>query len=220
MKYAKIPFVAQPVSKIILGTSGGRFASGGEVDDLMSAALECGINAVDTARVYGQSEEAIGRWLKKGQRREKIIIISKGCHPSMAFHRRVNAAAGAVIKARGLHLTAYNGSDKVTDRSSRVKYLVATLSLVENEIAERGPVRVYVRVKNPDGILLLNSASTDFTVNGETLSASASREVDYEGQEVEMSIYVKDIGELTKGIYTVESYTDKALLGRSELMLR
>ena len=95
MKYAKIPFVAQPVSKIILGTSGGRFASGGEVDDLMSAALECGINAVDTARVYGQSEEAIGRWLKKGQRREKIIIISKGCHPSMAFHRRVNAAAGA-----------------------------------------------------------------------------------------------------------------------------
>ena len=129
-------------------------------------------------------------------------------------------AAGAVIKARGLHLTAYNGSDKATDRSSRVKYLVATLSLVENEIAERGPVRVYVRVKNPDGILLLNSASTDFTVNGETLSASASREVDYEGQEVEMSIYVKDIGELTKGIYTVEAYTDKALLGRSELMLR
>ena len=129
-------------------------------------------------------------------------------------------AAGAVIKARGLHLTAYNGSDKVTDRSSRVKYLVATLSLVENEIAERGPVRVYVRVKNPDGILLLNSASTDFTVNGETLSASASREVDYEGQEVEMSIYVKDIGELTKGIYTVEAYTEKALLGRSELMLR
>ena len=129
-------------------------------------------------------------------------------------------AAGAVIKARGLHLTAYNGSDKATDRSSRVKYLVATLSLVENEIAERGPVRVYVRVKNPDGILLLNSASTDFTVNGETLSASASREVDYEGQEVEMSIYVKDIGELTKGIYTVEAYTEKALLGRSELMLR
>ena len=129
-------------------------------------------------------------------------------------------AAGAVIKARGLHLTAYNGSDKATDRSSRVKYLVATLSLVENEIAERGPVRVYVRVKDPEGIVLLNSASTDFTVGGETLSASASREVDYEGQEVEMSIYVKDVGEFTKGIYTVEAYTDKALLGRSELMLR
>ena len=129
-------------------------------------------------------------------------------------------AAGAVIKGRGLHLAAYNGSDKVTDRSSRVKYLIATLTLVENEIAERGPVRVYVRVKNPEGLILLNNASTDFTVGGETLSASASREVDYEGQEVEMSIYVKDVGEFTKGIYTVEAYTTKALLGRSELMLR
>lgn len=129
-------------------------------------------------------------------------------------------AAGAVIKARGLHLTAYNGSDKATDRSSRVKYMVATLSLVENEIADRGPVRVYVRVKDPNGLILLNNASTDFTVGGETLSASASREVDYEGQEVELSIYIKDVGDFTKGIYTVEAYTTKGLLGRGELMLR
>lgn len=129
-------------------------------------------------------------------------------------------AAGAVIKARGLHMVAFNGSDKSTDRSSRVKYFVATLSLVENEIAERGPVRVYVRVKDPNGILLLNGSSTDFTFNGETLSASASREVDYEGQEVELSIYVKDVGELGKGIYTVEAYTERSSLGRAELMLR
>ena len=129
-------------------------------------------------------------------------------------------AAGAVIKARGLHMVAFNGSDKSTDRSSRVTYFVATLSLVENEIAERGPVRVYVRVKDPNGILLLNGSSTDFTFNGETLSASASREVDYEGQEVELSIYVKDVGELGKGIYTVEAYTERSSLGRAELMLR
>ena len=129
-------------------------------------------------------------------------------------------AAGSVVKARGLRLDAYNGSDRVTDRSSRVTYFVATLSLVENEIAERGPIRVYVRVKDPNGIILLNNASTDFTVGGETLSASASREVDYEGQDVELSIYVKDVGELGKGIYTVEAYTEKTFLGRSELMLR
>jgi len=129
-------------------------------------------------------------------------------------------AAGSVIKGRGLHLTAYNGSDKATDRSSRVKYFVATLSLVENEIAERGPVRVYVRVKDPNGLILLNNASTDFNYNGQTLSASASREIDYEGQDVELSIYVKDFGEIGKGIYTVEAYTEKSSLGTAELMLR
>ena len=129
-------------------------------------------------------------------------------------------AAGSVIKARGLHLAAYNGSDRVTDRSSRVTYFVATLSLVENQIAERGPIRVYVRVKDPNGIILLNNSSTDFTVGGETMTASASREVDYEGEDVELSIYIKDMSDLGKGIYTVEAYTEKTFLGRSELMLR
>ena len=129
-------------------------------------------------------------------------------------------AAGSVVKARGLHLTAYNSSDRATDRSSRVTYFVSTLTLVENSIAERGPIRVYVRIKDPNGVILLNNSSTDFTVGGETLTASASREVDYEGQDVELSIYVKDVGELGKGIYTVEAYTNKSFLGRSELMLR
>ncbi len=129
-------------------------------------------------------------------------------------------AAGSVIKARGLHLTAYNGSDRATDRSSRVTYFVSTLTLVENEIAERGPIRVYVRIKDPNGVILLNNSSTDFTVGGETLTASASREVDYEGQDVELSIYVKDVGDLGKGIYTAEAYTEKAFLGRAEVMLR
>ena len=129
-------------------------------------------------------------------------------------------AAGSVVKGRGLHLVAYNSSDRSTDRSSRVTYFIATLTLAQNELASRGPVRVYVRVKDPNGIILLNNSSTDFTVGGETLSASASREVDYEGQDVELSIYVKDVGELGKGIYTAEAYTEKTFLGRAEVMLR
>ena len=129
-------------------------------------------------------------------------------------------AAGSVLKARGLSLQAYTGSDRVSDRSSRVTYMIATLSLVENELAERGPVRVYVRVKDPNGLLLTNGNSTQFTAGGETLQATASREVDYEGNEVELSIYIKDVGEFVKGIYTVEAYTEKGLVGRSELLLR
>ena len=129
-------------------------------------------------------------------------------------------AAGSVIKARGLSMQAYNNSDKVTDRSSRVVRLLTTLSLVENDLAPKGPVRVYIRVKDPEGILLTNSVQTSFNCGGEALLASASREVDYEGKEVELSIYLNDIPSFSKGIYTVEAYTEQGLLGRSELMLR
>ena len=129
-------------------------------------------------------------------------------------------AAGSVIKARGIRIEAYNASDKVTDRSSRVVRLLTSLSLVENDLAPRGPVRIYIRVKGPDGILLTNSSQRTFEVNGEPMICSASREVDYQGKEVDLSIYLNDIPLYVKGIYTVEAYTEQTLLGSAELMLR
>lgn len=129
-------------------------------------------------------------------------------------------AAGSVIKARGLQIAAYNSSDKVTDRSSRTVRLLTSLSLVENDLAPKGPVRVFIRVKDPDGIILTNSNRSSFTFNGETMVASASRRVDYEGSEVDLSIYLNDIPEYRKGVYTVEAYTEQSFLGKSELMLR
>ena len=129
-------------------------------------------------------------------------------------------AAGSVIKARGIRIEAYNASDKVTDRSSRVVRLLTTLSLVENDLAPKGPVRVYIRVKGPDGILLTNDSQRTFEVDGEPMICSASREIDYQGKEVELSIYLNDITGYVKGIYTVEAYTEQTRLGSAELMLR
>lgn len=129
-------------------------------------------------------------------------------------------ATGAVIKARGIALNAYNQSDKVTDRSSRVTYMMTTLSLVENALAEKGPVRVYLRLLGPDGVLLTGEAPVNFTAAGEPMLGTASREVDYQGAEVDMSIYINKIPEFAKGHYVVEAYTEQGLLGTSELMLR
>lgn len=129
-------------------------------------------------------------------------------------------ATGSVIKGRGLVLQAYNSSDKQTDRSSRVVRLLASISLVENELAPKGPVRVYIRVKDPEGVLLTNGSQRQFTVDGQPMICTASREVDYQGSEVDLSIYVNDIPEYIKGIYTVEAYTEQSLLGTAEMMLR
>ena len=128
--------------------------------------------------------------------------------------------AGSILKARGLRMEAFNANDRVIDRSTRVVRLLVSLSLVENELAERGPVRVYVRVSDPSGNLLLDGKGTTFTFDGQTLEASASREVDYQGEEVELGIYVNNIPEFYKGIYTVEANTEQSLLGTAELMLR
>ena len=132
-------------------------------------------------------------------------------------------ATGSVLKGRGFKVVAHNQSDKETDRSSRVVRLIASLTLLENDLADKGPVRVYVRVKDPDGIILTNSVSVDKSFvcgEGEPMKFSASREAEYNGEELEMSIYLNDIPNYVKGIYSVEFYTEQAKLGETELMLR
>ena len=131
---------------------------------------------------------------------------------------RVNA--GSVVKAHNFVMYAYNNSDKITDKANRVVRFLVNLSLVENELAARGPLRVYVRVTDPDVNLLSDGRGTTFTFGGETLEATASREVDYQGQAVDLGIYINNIPSFSKGVYTVNAYTEQAQLGHGELLLR
>ena len=59
MKYQKIKNVEKPLSKIIFG-----------------CAIPVMIQGED-----GLSEGSLGHWLKNRGNREKVVIISKGCHP-------------------------------------------------------------------------------------------------------------------------------------------
>ena len=123
------------------------------------------------------------------------------------------------IKGRGINIVGINASNKETDRSSRIKKLRTCLSLIENSIAPKGPMRVYIRVKGPDGILMTSDQQRIFEMNGEQLVYSESREVDYQGAEVEVCIYYAS-EQFTKGVYTVEAYTSSGLLGTGDILLR
>lgn len=132
------------------------------------------------------------------------------------------ASAGAVLKARGISLTAINKSNKSTDRSSRANKLKACLSLIENQIAEKGDRTVYIKVFAPDGTQLGGSQQTPFTCKGEDMIASASRVVDYQGEEIEVCVYFtrSQDAKFSKGVYRVEVYTSESALGSAELVLR
>jgi hypothetical protein len=128
---------------------------------------------------------------------------------------------GAVVKGRGVVMTAINSSNKETDRSSRVEKLKTCLNLVENALAEKGPRKVYIRVKGPDGILMTGGQQLIFEVAGEQMIYSASREVDYQGTEVEICIYFDNGSQpFVKGVYTVDAYTEEGKLGSADLLLK
>lgn len=127
---------------------------------------------------------------------------------------------GSEIKGRGVTVVGINASNKETDRSSRIKKLRTCLSLIENSIAPKGLMRVYIRVKGPDGILMTSDQQRIFEMNGEQLVYSESREVDYQGNEVEVCIYFAPEQGFTKGVYTVEAYTSSGLLGTGDILLK
>lgn len=127
---------------------------------------------------------------------------------------------GSVLKGRGVMVTAINSSNKGTDRSSRTAKLRTCLSLVENSIAFKGPRRIFVRIKGPDGILLTSGQEQIFTVDGEQMIYSASREVDYQGSEIEICIFYGGSPGFVKGVYTIDVYTEESKLGSADLLLK
>ena len=80
MEYQSVRQVRLPVSRLILGTASDGFNSGKDQSALLDAVFDAGINTIDTARVYGQSERAIGKWL--GKHREQVVLVTKCAHPS------------------------------------------------------------------------------------------------------------------------------------------
>lgn len=89
MEYRNIPYVNRAASRLILGTASPSFTCGGDNSRLLDAAMDMGINVIDTARNYGLAERAIGDWLSHRQCRDKVIILSKCAHPNLLGRKRV-----------------------------------------------------------------------------------------------------------------------------------
>lgn len=126
---------------------------------------------------------------------------------------------GSILRGRGVVMVAVNDKGKEVERSGRTKRLKTCLSLVENTLAKKGPRTVYIRIKGPDGILMTDSQENLFDLDGEQTLYSASRQVDYQGSEVEVCIYFA-APEFTRGTYTVEAYTTKGKLGSAQTYLK
>lgn len=90
MQYREIPYVKMPVSRLIIGSSFKKMNAGEEVNGLLDELAATGVNIIDTARVYGRSEEMLGNWMESRGNRDKLVILSKCGHPLPDGTRRVN----------------------------------------------------------------------------------------------------------------------------------
>lgn len=83
MKYHSIDGVKIPVSRLVQGAVYFSDQRPDEALSIFDAVFKHGCNAFDTVHGYfsGESEKALGLWMRERDNRDEVVIIDKGAHP-------------------------------------------------------------------------------------------------------------------------------------------
>ena len=126
---------------------------------------------------------------------------------------------GSVLRARDIQLEALNDRGKAVSRIKNASRLRVDFVLSANELAMPGNKAIYLRIISPDGYVLTTEAMPSFEYEGERLTYSAMREVDYQNQDLEVGIYFTSSG-FAAGAYRMELYTEGRLIGQAQVAMR
>ena len=128
-------------------------------------------------------------------------------------------AQGSVLRARDITLVALNANNKIISRVKNAATLRVDFTVGANELAKAGYRPIYLCITSPDGYLLSTDAMPTFSYQGTKKGYSASREVDYQNEDLDVSIFYKGSG-FIPGTYKIGLYMDGNLIGSSEVAVR
>ena len=128
-------------------------------------------------------------------------------------------ARASALKTENFVVYPVNKKDRETNWKKCFN-LKAEFVITKNITAKRGDRTIYLRLKRPDDKVIAFSEKAFFKYQNLSLTYSAKREINYEGERLEMSIYWPNDGSLVPGKYTAELFSDNELIGSTEFILK
>jgi hypothetical protein len=125
----------------------------------------------------------------------------------------------SIIQAKNILAVSLNKKRKETTRIGNLDKLRICFTLRENPLAKSGQKDVYMRVIRPDSLVVTSSPDNLFEYKGNKIIYSATRQVDYMNQDIEVCIFLDNKGDFVIGNYSVELYLDDNIIGRTNFML-
>ena len=125
----------------------------------------------------------------------------------------------STLSVENFKVYCVNKNDKETNLR-RCFQLKADFSLARNITAKRGPRMIYLRITRPDGQVLAASSKSFFKYQNATLTYSARREIEYEGEKLEIAIFWPNDGSLEKGEYIADLFSDNQQIGTTKFILK
>ncbi len=114
-----------------------------------------------------------------------------------------------------------NNKDRNTKKARNISKIRICFTIKKNITAPIGEKKVYLRVMRPDEALLVHSLDDKFTYEGEEINFSASRVIEYGGEELDVCVfYNADEGELMPGIYLADIFADGFNIGTTKFELK
>lgn len=126
----------------------------------------------------------------------------------------------STLSARGISGVVLSDHGRGTSKASKAFKFKICFTINENPIAEAGLKVAYIRVADPQGRILTESASNLFEYDGKTLAYSAKRTIEYANEDLNTCVYWTNTGDLVEGKYTIDLFIEETMLGTAVLVLR
>ena len=124
------------------------------------------------------------------------------------------------ISTSGLRMKL-NNMPEPTNKARSCVQVKSSFTISENPITAAGRKVVYLQVIDPDGKTLQSRAGNTFQSESGAIAFSDKKEIDYQNQSIDMSIYYDFQGaEALKGNYKVKIYCDGNLIGSDSFTLK
>lgn len=124
------------------------------------------------------------------------------------------------LQASDMNLVMLNKRDKETSRIRTVVKVRIDFTLRANKVTTPGEKNIYLRILRPDQVLLGSPEMDMLEYNGEQIPASASRIITYENEDLPVSIFWTNDGEIVPGEHIVELYAEGKIIGASSFVLK
>ncbi len=172
-----------------------------QIDSLNRANEQLTVEKNEAVKKYQQASSTAASLKKeKEQLTERVTLASR-------------------LDATSITVTPVNSRGKKTTRIKRMQQLVIDFKISKNITAPVGEKDIYLRIMKPNDDVLVKSRSNVFPFEGQEIAYSIRKLIEYEGEEIPVTVYW-DIEEyLSEGTYRVDIFADGNLIGRQSFDL-
>ena len=172
---------------------------------------------IDSLNMQNQELQAANKQLRNNERR--LTTEKEQLEKDKTQLEEIKDLA-TTLQASELNLVMLNKRDKETSRIRTAVKVRIDFLLRANQVTLPGEKTLFLRILRPDKVLLGSPEMDMLEYNGEQIPASASRLITYENEDLPISIFWTNDGEIVAGEPLVELYAEGKIIGTSSFILK